>query len=127
MRIERIQAALVVLGRLLVGCVLVLAYVYSNDRPCLFSRQVPDENINPHTIQSISIDDCFSSRQAKEARARIAGLGKRRDAAELEEAEAEAGQGIDVLGVLVEARGEAERIGKLQPHRADGARGRFFA
>jgi len=46
-----------------------------------------------------------------------AGLGQRRDGADLDEAEAECRQPVDAFAVLVEPGGEADRIGKSAPSR----------
>ncbi len=62
-------------------------------------------------------------RQPEQTRPGIARLRPRRDAAELDEAEAECGERVDVLGVLVEARREAHRVGEVEAHDAHrGAR-----
>ena len=62
------------------------------------------------------------ARQAEQARARVAGLRPRRHGADLEEAEAQAGERIDVRCVLVQARSKTYGIGELEPHGQHGAR-----
>ena len=57
-------------------------------------------------------------RQAEQARLRVARLRPRRDGADLEEAEAQRGQRVDVLAVLVEAGGQADGVGEVEPHHA---------
>ena len=56
----------------------------------------------------------WSLPQAEEPRARIARLRMRRHGADLGEAEAEPQDSIDGLGIFVETRSEAERIGKVK-------------
>jgi hypothetical protein len=51
-------------------------------------------------------------RQPEQARTRIARLRPRRDAADLDQAETDIEQRVRYLGVLVEARREADRIGQ---------------
>ena len=53
----------------------------------------------------------------------LPGWAQRRDAADLEKAEAEGGDGIDELAVLVEPRGQAERVGEFEPHDLDAGAG----
>ena len=68
-----------------------------------------------------------ASRNAEQARPRIARLRPRRHAAQFEEAEAERGERVDVLGVLVEAGGEADRIREISPIARTGQAGGFAA
>ena len=49
----------------------------------------------------------------------VAGLGAGRDGADLDEAESHAAEGVDAVAFLVEARGEADGIGKLEAHALD--------
>ncbi len=55
-------------------------------------------------------------RQAEHARLGVARLRARRDGADLDEAEAQRGEAVDVGTVLVEARGQAYRIGEIDAH-----------
>ena len=68
-------------------------------------------------VEAEPVDHAFVGVEAKQARTRIARLRLRRHAADLDEAEAEPEQLIRHLGILVEARREADRIGKRQPER----------
>ena len=61
-------------------------------------------------------------RQAEHARLRVAGLRARRHRADLDEAEAERGQRVDVFAVLVEPGGQADGVGKVKPHHRDRVR-----
>ena len=71
-------------------------------------------------VEAQPIDQSLVARQAKQPRPGIAGLGARRQRADLDEAEAGAEQRAGNLGVLVEARRHAERIGERQTERRDG-------
>ena len=53
--------------------------------------------------------------RSEQPRTRIARLRQRRDRADLDEAEAEMKKRVGNLGVLVEARRKADRIGEVQP------------
>ncbi len=55
-------------------------------------------------------------RQAEHARFGIAGLRARRDGADLDEAETERGERVDVGAVLVQSGRQADRIGEGQSH-----------
>ena len=65
-------------------------------------------------VEAEPVDDAVIGREAEQARAGIAGLRARRDAADLDESEAQPQQGIDRLGIFVEARGDADPVGKAQ-------------
>ena len=69
-------------------------------------------------VETEAIDDRVVLHQPEQARARIARLRQRRDRADLDEAEARAQQGVGNLGALVETRGEAEGIWKVEPEGA---------
>src|SRR5690606_17533198 len=60
------------------------------------------------------------ARQAEQARGRVAWLRPRRDRADLDEAEAQPEQRVDVGAVLVQARGQAHRVGEVETERAGG-------
>ena len=55
--------------------------------------------------------------EPEQPRPRIAGLRQRRDGADFDEAEAETQQSIGHFGVLVEARSNADRVGKIESER----------
>jgi hypothetical protein len=48
-------------------------------------------------------------------------LRARRDGADFEEAEAQLGQTVDMVAVLVQAGGQADRVGELEAHDVDRA------
>ena len=56
--------------------------------------------------------------EPEQPRPRIAGLRQWRDGADFDEAEADTQQRIGHLGVLVEACGDADRIGEIEPEHA---------
>jgi hypothetical protein len=58
--------------------------------------------------------------EAEQARAGIAGLRQRRQRPHLDEAEAEAEHLAEDLRILVEARGQADRVGKGEAGKLDG-------
>ncbi len=62
--------------------------------------------------------------QPEQAGLRIARLRARCDGAAFDEAEAERRESVDVRGVLVEAGGESDPVGKVEPHRGDRRGGR---
>ncbi len=67
-------------------------------------------------IKAEPIDHAVIGIEPKQPRPRIAGLRQRRDGADFDEAEADAQQRVRHFGVLVEARRDADRIGKLSPN-----------
>ena len=67
-------------------------------------------------IEAEPVDDACIGIEPEQPRPRIAGLRLRRDGADFDEAEAEPQQRVRHFGVLVEARGDADRIGKLRPN-----------
>ena len=68
-------------------------------------------------VEAQPVDHRRVGLQPEHARPRIAGLRQRRDGADLDEAEAQPQQRVGHFGVLVEARRDADRIGKAQPER----------
>src|SRR6185503_14002797 len=64
------------------------------------------------TGKAHAIDDAAILGKPEQARPRIAVLRPGRDAADLDQAKAQPEQGIRHLGILVEAGGEADRIGE---------------
>ena len=66
-------------------------------------------------VEAEPVDHRLIGLEPEHARPRIAGLRQRRHRADLDEAEAQAEQRVRHLGVLVEARRDADRIGKVEP------------
>ncbi len=68
----------------------------------------------PSLLKPRRLITALCSRQAEHARLRVARLRPRRDRADLDEAEAQRQQRIDVRAVLVQAGGQADRVGEGQ-------------
>ena len=73
--------------------------------------------VDAQIVEAHAVDDSARLRDAEQSRARIAGLRPGRDRAHFDEAEAERGERIDVLAVLVQPGGQTDWIGKFEPHR----------
>src|SRR5204862_7937287 len=117
-RIHLLEGNRVVVDRALGRRVGVLADVDSNDAVPARAAYVGDEGVGADVVEAEAVDDRFALRNAEQARARIARLRAGRDGADFDEAETERGHRVDVLGILVEARGEADRIRELETHGA---------
>ena len=87
-------------------------------RPCR-PREPRAHSLEPVAVEAEAVDDRFVPLQAEDARARVAGLRPRHDAAELHEAEAEREQRVGDLALLVEAGREPDRIGDAPPESRD--------
>ena len=72
------------------------------------------------TVEAKSIDHRLVPDQAKQARARIAGLRQRRNRSDFGKAEAKAQHRVDDLAILVETGREPDRIWKIEAESADG-------
>ncbi len=77
-------------------------------------------------VEAHAVDDGAVLDQAEQARARIAGLRARGDAADLDKAETQSQGAAIAFRILVKARGQADRVGKIElPQKlAQGGRGR---
>src|SRR5262245_34643767 len=106
--------ALDVVGRA-IGCVLVGSDVDAHDP----SRWVADEPCQRRSVPAIvepePVDKCVIHVQPEDARARIADLWPWGERADLGVTQTHAEHRGDHARVFVEARGDAERIGKRQP------------
>lgn len=116
------QAGEVVVGGTLDRGVEVLADVDAEDAAVLRRTHVREQDVDAVVVEAHAIDDAPHLGQAEHARAGVARLRARRDRADLEEAETEAGEAVDRLAVLVEPGGEADAVGKAQAHDLDRAR-----
>src|SRR6185369_2474157 len=124
--VHLLQADQVVLGRLLDRRRRVLADVDAENAALLGEFRGPDvfqQFVDAGVVETRAVDDALRFRNAEQARLRVAVLGARRDRADFEETEAEPGQAVDVVAVLVQAGGEADRIGELEAHDLDRAGG----
>src|SRR5712691_3438066 len=80
---------------------------------------VLQKGVDADVIEAEAVDERLRLRQPEQARLGIARLRSRRHRPDLDEAEAQLRQRVDVLRVLVEAGCQADRIRKLQPERPD--------
>ncbi len=86
-------------------------------------RQPPQHRFGAVIVEAHAVDHGLVALEPEQPRPRIAGLRLRRHGADLDEAETQPQQRIRHLRALVEARGHADRIGKIQaerPHRQFG-------
>ena len=106
-----------------VGRILVGPDIDADDAALMRARrQPPQHRVGAVIVEAHAVDDGFVALQAKQPRPRIAALRLRRHRADLDKAETEPQQRVRHLGALVEARGHADRIGKIQ---AEGAHRQF--
>ena len=69
-------------------------------------------------VKAEAVDHALVGFEPEQARPRIAGLRQRGDGTDLDEAETEPQQRVRHLRVLVEAGGNADRIGEIEPEGA---------
>ena len=102
------------IGRILVG-----PDIDADDAAMMGARSEPAQHgFGAVIVEAQAVDHGFIALQAKQPRPRIAALRLRRHGADFDKAETEPQQRVGHLGVLVEARSHADRIGKVQ---AEGA------
>ena len=111
-----LQAEQVVLGGALQRRVLVLADVDAEHAPVIGLAHARAEVIDAAVVEAHAVDDRPGLGDAEQPRLRVARLRARRDGADLEETETERGQRVDMVAVLVQPRGQPDRIGELEPH-----------
>ena len=121
-RVHAAQAGKVIVDRALVGRVEVLADVETEHASVLRPRDVGEERVEPLVVEAHPVDQRLGLDQAEQSRLRVAGLRTRRDGAAFDVAEAERGQAVDVLGILVEAGREADAVREPEPHHLDRVR-----
>jgi hypothetical protein len=112
-RVDALEAIEVVLEGALVGRVLVLADVDSEHAPIAAALDIGQQGIDPGIVEAHAVDDGRVPAQAKHARLRIALLRARGGGSDLKKSETQRPQGIDVGAVLIQSRGQAHRVGKL--------------
>ena len=76
---------------------------------------VAHQRVDAVVVEAEAVDHRLVLGQAEHARLRIARLRPRRDRADLDEAEAQRQQRVDVRAVLVQAGGQADRVGNVRP------------
>ena len=101
-----------------VGAVAVGAEVDPDDAAFLAFGEAGVNRIVALTVEAEPVDEGVILGRTEQARARIATLRPRRDAADLDESEAEAKCAVRHLAVLVEACGEADGVGEVEPENA---------
>ena len=79
--------------------------------------QPPGDHLGPVVVEAHPVDHGAVGGEPEQPRLRVAGLRLAGHGADLDVAEAQRGQAVDPLGVLVEAGGEAERVREGQPQR----------
>ena len=75
--------------------------------------------VDPAIVESHAVDHCLVLGEAEQAGAGIAALGPGRERAHLDRAEAQREQARNRLGILVQAGGQPDSIGKGQSSQLD--------
>ena len=120
--INPVEADQVVIDGFLDRRVEVLADINAEDAAGLGELRLCDvgqQLVDAVVVEAHAVDDRLLLRDAEHAWLGVARLRARCHRADLDEAEAEARQRVDVLTVLVESCGEADRIGEGEPHQFD--------
>ena len=115
--------------QIIVGCIFdrgrgVLADIDPENAPFFWELSRPNvlqQTINPAVVETHTVDDALRFRNAEQARPGIAILRPWCDRADFEKTEAQAGQAVNVVAVLVQPGGEANRVGECQPHNLNRA------
>ncbi|GAB1395678.1 hypothetical protein MASR1M65_04550 [Saprospiraceae bacterium] len=94
------------------------------DRTAGALAEAGGDGLHPVVVETEAVDGGAVLGQPEEAWARVAGLGKGVAAPTSQEAEARAGQLRKGGGVLVEARGKADRVQERHPRQGAGQPGR---
>ena len=125
-RVGLVEADQVVVGGALDGGIGVLADVDAEDAAVLGLLDVADQGVDAVVVETHPVDDALDLGQPEHARLGVARLRARGDRADFDEAAAHAGEAVDGFAVLVEAGGEADAVGELQPHHLDRRGGDRF-
>ena len=75
--------------------------------------------IDTIVVEAQAVDDGLFLDNAEHPWLGVARLRARRHGTDLDKAETEGGQRVDVFSILVQAGGQADRIAELQPHDLD--------
>ncbi len=98
-----------------VGTILVGADVDADDALAADRLKTPESRLVAVIVEAEAVDDALVFDEAEDARTRIAGLRLWGHRADLGKAETELQQRLRHFGILVVARGHAERIGEISP------------
>ncbi|SVJ78053.1 Uncharacterised protein [Klebsiella pneumoniae] len=123
--VDLVQADQVVVDRALHRGIEVLADVDPQHAAILRRTHPRQQVVDAVVVETHAIDDRVGLRQAEQARPGIARLRSRSDGADLDEAETELAEPVDGVAVLVQARGQPHRVGKLQAQHRDRQTGRL--
>ena len=128
---SRERAAAFQADQVVIGCVFdgrggVLADVQAQQPALVAKVRAPDignEGVQPVVVEAQPVDQGLRLGQAEHARLGVARLAQGGDRADLREAEPEVRPGRDRPCLLVEAGGEADRVGEVQAEGGDGDHG----
>ncbi len=126
-RVNLVQTGHVVVLGLFDRRVEILADADAADALVAAQREATDEMIDARVVEAHAVDEGPARAQPEHARLRVAGLGARRHGAELDVAETERTERVEMVAVLVEAGGESESVGEAQAetlHAEFGGNGR---
>ena len=101
-----------------VGGITVLAQIDPDDRRVGALTEAVDRSIEPAAVEPHAVDDRLILFEAEHAGFRIARLWQRRDGADLDKSKAKSSHRFRHSGILVKARGEPNRVRKIQPPQA---------
>src|SRR5665213_3302600 len=103
-----------------VGAIAIGANIDADNAALVHARRQPlERGRRTLVVEAEPVNHALVRIEPEQAWTRIAGLWQRRDGTDLHKAEAKPQQGVRHLRVLVEAGGEADRIGEIKPERPD--------
>src|SRR5574337_292668 len=114
--IDLFEASQVVVGGALDGSVEVLADVDAQHAVVAGGADVGDQGIDAVVVEAHAVDDALYLGQPEQAGPRIAGLRAGGDGADLQKTEAQPGQAVDGLAVLVQAGSQAHPVREAHTH-----------
>ena len=125
--VHLVQADQVVVDRALDRGVEVLADVDTQHTAVARRTNTTQQVVDPQVVEAHAVDDCGGLRQAEQPRLGVARLRARRDGADFDETEAQLGKAVDGRAILVQAGGQADRVGEVQAHDRNRQRRRLLA
>src|SRR6202041_388046 len=120
------QTGYVVILRILNGRIEVLADADTANSAVAGAREPGDQVIDPLVIEPHAVDQRVAAWNSEHAGLWIAGLRTRRDGAELNVAESQRTEGIQIVAVLVEAGRQSQGMRKLQSKALKRERRRYW-